>query len=150
MMKNKQALLRKGLLLIVTLIGVSCASNKLEQLAAQKNLKASYFIWHSGSAPAGTGINCQVSFYNPKLEFSVDSFEVNNQIMETEITWANDTSTIIGTYYVGPDFEKINDEVPEYFRNQTFSGKLRLFNEQLSHWITIDQFEKTEPQYMPM
>ena len=142
---NKYKLTHKAFFLIIisTFILSACAP-RVEKYLERKELNATYYIWSTGVAPAGTGMNCRIAFSNPKVEIHADSLLVNDQWFDVETVQEGDSTIIQGTYYIAPDFEKPNSTVPDFFTQEKYSGKVKLTTDQKSFWLTINQLRRTK------
>ena len=150
MSKLKFMLSRMGILLPMLVLLASCASNKLDKITKANSVKSTYYIWHTGVAPSGTGLNCEISFFNPEMTITVDSLEVNDKWYDTEMEQKGDTTVIIGRYYVGPNFENPESGVPKYFLSEKYSGRIKLNSKEESLWVEIEEFKKTLNRQMPL
>lgn len=127
--------------LIVSFSLFQCASQKNKSGAWQKSVEETYYnIWSTGMAPAGTGANFFVKFSKAE-PITVKSFVVNGETLEVEITQTDTETLVIGRRYTGPDLEKKNQEMPEFYKQQNFSGTLVISNNNKNAIIQISSFE---------
>ena len=130
--------LRSSVVLAFSIMIISsCASNRVEKQIKKGEVHATYYVWHTGVAPAGTGMNCRISFFNPSFDIRADSLIVNETSFKIETSQKGDSTIITGSYYVDPDFDDPNSTVPEFFLNVKYSGKVKLRNDQDSFWNIV-------------
>ena len=134
-----------ALLLSVSFFFIQCATQKNSSNAWQKSIEEDYYtIWSTGAAPAGTGANFFVKF-NKTGDVKVQSFVVNEEDVEFELRQTETETLIIGRKYTSPDFEKQNQEMPEFYRQEKYNGMLSFSVEGKTVSVSISSFERREP-----
>lgn len=133
-----------ALLISVSFLGLQCASRKKTSSAWEKNIAESYYnIWFTGAAPAGTGANFFVKLSKTD-PIKIESFIVNDVELEFELTQTETGTLITGRKFTGPDFEKKNSEMPEFYKQKEYSGTITFLYNDSAHTIDVSSFERRE------
>ena len=123
-----------------------CSANRNSGKAWQKSILESYYnVWSTGMAPAGTGANFFVKF-NRTANISINSFSVNGEELEFEIEQTETETLIIGRKYTGPDFENQNQEMPEFYKQEKYSGTIIFKSDEQLVTVSISTFEHRAPE----
>lgn len=132
------------LLIGLSFLTMNCASQKNGSGAWQKSIEESYYnIWSTGIAPAGTGANFFVKLSETdKIE--IKSFNVNGEELKFELKQSETGTLIIGRKYTGPDFEKQNPEMPDFYKQSEYTGTIIISSNSIDSKITISSFERRE------
>jgi hypothetical protein len=133
-----------ALLFSISFLFFQCASQKSNSGAWQKSIQESYYnIWSTGAAPAGTGANFFVKLSKTD-KINVESFSVNGEALEFEVKQTETETLIIGRKYSGPDFEKQNPEMPEFYKQKDYNGTILFSSNEKPIEIQVSSFERRE------
>ena len=133
---------------------VQCSSQ--EKFWQKQNSETYYNIWHTGAAPAGTGANFFLEFNSQDPTLTVDSFLVNNIALDAEIETTENHTLIIGRHFTPPiipiavGVEEKESEIPKFYKQDNYSGRVKLTVKGESFWIEIKSFEKREATHLPL
>jgi len=116
----------------------------------QLNQNAYYNIWHTGAAPAGTGANFFLDFNAQDPTLKVDSFIVNSNMLNIEVTTIENKTLIIGRHFTPPNFEEKESEIPEFYKSDNYNGRVKISVKGESFWIEIKSFDKREATQLPL
>lgn len=132
------------LLASLSFLTINCASQKNGADAWQKSVVESYYnVWSTGVAPAGTGANFFVKL-NKTAKIEIKTFSVNGEELEFELKQSETGILIIGRKYTGPDFEKQNPEMPDFYKQSEYTGTIVISSNKIDFEITISSFEHKE------
>jgi len=127
---------------------VQCQSSKTAAHWQKNNTEAYYYIWHTGAAPSGTGAEFFLSFNIQDPTLQVDSFIVNNTLLNAVITTEENRLLINGKIFTPPNFDEEESEIPEFYKSKNYSGRVKLTVNGESFWIEIESFEQRQATHL--
>lgn len=145
---------KKPFALFSLLLLLACNSNSELKKIKNATFQSTYYHWVSGQEGGGTGLVFQTKFLLPETDVKSDSMWINDIALPAEITRVRDTVFANCFYFNAGNPMGTTDEerMPRsnFQKANQYAGKLRVYINGETKWITIKEFVKKQPPYLPM